>query len=48
VGTASPARILQNIQEIEEPLDKDVLARILEILKPVHNVTWPSGRPENN
>ena len=48
VGTASPKRILQNIQEIEEPLDEKLLAGVLEILRPVHNISWPSGRPENN
>ena len=48
VGTANPKRILQNIREIEEPLDEELLAGVLEILRPVHNVTWPSGRPENN
>jgi L-galactose dehydrogenase len=48
VGTANPKRIGQNIREIEEPLDEDLLAGVLEILKPIHNVTWPSGRPENN
>ena len=48
VGTASPARILENIRQIEEPLDTDLLAKVQEILKPIHNVTWPSGRPENN
>ncbi|MDQ3813882.1 MAG: aldo/keto reductase [Armatimonadota bacterium] len=48
VGTASPQRILQNIREIEEPLDEELLAGVLEILEPIHNVTWPSGRPENN
>ena len=48
VGTANPQRILQNIREIEEPLDEDLLAGVREILKPIHNVTWPSGRPENH
>jgi len=48
VGTASPDRILENIRQIEEPLDTDLLAKVQEILKPIHNVTWPSGRPENN
>ncbi|MEA3189331.1 MAG: hypothetical protein QOD99_3161, partial [Chthoniobacter sp.] len=45
---ASPDRILQNIREVEEPLDEALLAGVLEILKPIHNVTWTSGRPENN
>ena len=48
VGTANPERILENIRQIEEPLDQALLSRVLEILKPIHNVTWPSGRPENN
>jgi len=48
VGTANPERILENIRQIEEPLDQALLSKVLEILKPIHNVTWPSGRPENN
>ena len=48
VGTANPRRILQNIREIEEPIDESLLAAVQAILAPVHNVTWPSGRPENN
>ncbi len=48
VGSANPKRILQNIREIEEPLDQELLTSVMEILKPVHNLTWPSGRAENN
>lgn len=48
VGTASPHRILQNIREIEEPLDEGLLSGVLEILQPIHNITWPSGRHENS
>ena len=48
VGTASPERILENIRQIKEPLDEELLSGVLEILAPVHNVTWPSGRSENN
>ncbi len=48
VGTANPDRVLENIREIEEPLDEELLAGVLEILKPVHDVTWSSGLPENN
>jgi L-galactose dehydrogenase len=48
VGTANPDRILENIRQIEEPLDLELLAGVQEILKPIHNVTWTSGRPENN
>lgn len=48
VGTASAERVLQNIRDAMEPYDPRVLEGVLEILKPVHNVTWPSGRPENH
>jgi L-galactose dehydrogenase len=48
VGTASPERVVQNIREIEEPLDEELLADVLRILEPVHNLTWHSGRPVNN
>jgi len=48
VGTANPDRILENIRQIEEPLDTELLAKVQEILKPIHNITWTSGRPENN
>ncbi len=48
VGTASSKRIVQNIREIEEPIDEELLAAVQKILEPVHNLSWPSGRPENN
>jgi L-galactose dehydrogenase len=48
IGSADPNRMLKNIQEIDEPLDEELLLEVLNILEPVHNVTWPSGRPENS
>jgi L-galactose dehydrogenase len=48
VGTADPNRVLQNLRDIAEPLDQDLLAAVQKILAPVHNLTWPSGRTENN
>jgi L-galactose dehydrogenase len=48
VGTASPDRIIENIRCAEEPMDGELLSGVLGILSPVHNVTWPSGLPENN
>ncbi len=47
-GTANPGRIKQNVAWAEEPLDETLLEEVLEVLRPIHNVTWPSGRPENN
>ncbi|HEY8933197.1 MAG TPA: aldo/keto reductase [Rariglobus sp.] len=48
VGTASPKRVLENLADAAAPLDQALLAEVLAILAPVHNQTWPSGRPENN
>jgi L-galactose dehydrogenase len=48
VGTASPDRVLANLADAAEPLDQALLAKVLEILAPVHNLTWPSGLPQNN
>jgi L-galactose dehydrogenase len=48
VGSADPENMLRNIAWANEPVDKQLLAELLDILKPVHNVTWNSGRPENN
>jgi len=48
VGTASSARVLENLAAASAPPDPELLAEVLNILAPVHNLTWPSGRPENN
>ena len=48
VGTASPARVLENIRHAEEPIDEELLSSVLHILAPIHNVTWLSGRAKNN
>ena len=48
VGTANSKRMLQNIRDIEEPLDEALLSEVLRILKPIHKQTWSSGWPENN
>jgi L-galactose dehydrogenase len=48
VGSANPQNMQRNIQWIAEPLDTQLLREVQQILQPVHNVTWPSGRPENN
>jgi hypothetical protein len=40
--------VLQNLRDIADPLDTVLLADVQKILAPVHNLTWPSGRKENN
>lgn len=48
VGTASPQNITSNARWVDEPIDVDLLRAVREVLLPIHNKTWPSGRPENN
>lgn len=48
VGTANPDNLERNVRSLEEPLDEALLEDVLAILLPIKNVTWPSGRPENN
>jgi L-galactose dehydrogenase len=47
-GSASPERIAQWAKWIEEPLNEQLLAEVVEILRPVHNWFYVEGRPENN
>lgn len=48
LGTASPENLKKNLKWMESPMDQQLLAEVLEILKPIHNKTWSEGRPENN
>jgi len=48
VGSANPDRILQNIRDIEELINPELLQGVMEILRPVRNLSWPSGLPQNN
>lgn len=48
VGSANPKNMERNIAWAEEAMDQALLREVLAILRPVHNVTWASGRGENN
>lgn len=48
VSTANPVNIRKNAAWTEEPIDTEALRAVLDILRPIHNETWPSGRPEHN
>lgn len=48
VSTANPDNIRNNAAWTDEPLDENLLREVLDILAPVHNRTWKSGRPEYN
>jgi aryl-alcohol dehydrogenase-like predicted oxidoreductase len=48
VGTPTPEHVRQWAAWAEQPLDEALLAEVLEILRPVRNVVYAEGRPENN
>ena len=48
VGTGKPSNIEKNVAWLDEPFDETLLSEVRDILAPIHNVTWPQGRPENN
>lgn len=47
VGSANPANIRKNIAYAEEPIDFELMTKVLELLKPIHNHNFSRGRPEN-
>lgn len=47
VGSSRVENMQRNVEWMNEPIDEELLQDVLEILKPIHNQTWPSGREEN-
>ena len=47
VGTASPDNIRKNVAYAGEPIDSELMARVLELLRPIKNHNFTRGRPEN-
>jgi L-galactose dehydrogenase len=47
VGTASAEVIRKNVSYLDEPIDFELMARVLEILKPISNHNFTRGLPEN-
>ncbi len=48
VGTASPDNIRKNVAYAAQDIDRELLGRVLEILRPIHNHNFTRGRPENH
>ncbi len=48
VGTSSARKLKESVKSIDDPLDQSLLAEVQDILTPIRNETWPSGRQENN
>jgi len=47
VGTSHAEKIEKNVRWAAEPVDRELLAEVLEILRPVKNRAWQQGIPEN-
>ncbi len=47
-GSANPDNVRKWADWLSQPLDESLLADVLEILKPVHNISHAEGLPENN
>ena len=48
VGTSNDKKVKETVRWVEERLDQRLLAEVQEILAPIQNETWPSGKKENN
>ncbi len=48
VGTANPENLKKNAAWAESPINEELLHEVCGILRPIHNVSWPQGLPENN
>jgi L-galactose dehydrogenase len=47
IGTANPDNIRKNIAYAGAPVDHALMAKVREILRPIHNHNFTRGRPEN-
>ncbi len=47
-GSANPERVAQWCRWAAQPIDKQLLGEVLEILAPIHNWFYLEGRAENN
>ncbi len=48
VGSANPTNVQQWVKWLDEPLERQLLAEVQEILRPIHNWFYIEGRPGNN
>jgi len=48
VGTSNAKKIKDSVKCIDQPLDQSLLTEVQDILTPIRNEIWPSGRKENN
>ena len=47
-GIENREQLEKNLATLAAPIDQDLWQELQAIFKPVRNLAWPSGRPENN
>lgn len=47
VGSANPGNIRRNVAYASEPVDQELMSKVLDLLRPIHNHNFTRGRPEN-
>jgi len=47
-GVTRPQEIEAAVKALETPVDEELLKTVVQILEPIHNHGWQTGRPENN
>jgi L-galactose dehydrogenase len=47
VGMSNVRHVAQNLKMLDAPLNRSLLDQVLDILKPVANICWQEGIPEN-
>ena len=48
LGCAHAKTLKQSVRCLDEPLDQSLLTEVQDLLAPIRNDVWPSGRRENN
>jgi L-galactose dehydrogenase len=48
IGTSSAKKLRECVKWVDQPLDQSLLAEVQDILTPIRNQMWPSGKRENN
>jgi L-galactose dehydrogenase len=47
IGSANPANVRRNVEYALAPIDFELMAELLSLLRPIHNHNYTRGRPEN-
>jgi L-galactose dehydrogenase len=48
VGMSKVQHVERNINLVSQPIDQELLAQVLDVIKPIANICWKSGWPEND